>query len=373
MNVERLGNIFKITSGGTPNRSIKEYYDGGTIPWVKTGDLKVKDLYQVEECITESGLENSSAKIFPKNTILIAMYGATIGACSILRTEAATNQACAALLPNEKVETNYLYYYLMAIKPKLIDKGVGGGQPNISATILKEIEFPFPDLKSQQEIAQVLEQADKARRQRKAANALTDQFLQSSFLFLFGDPNINPKGYKMKKLGDVTNIIMGQSPDGDSYNYNGNGEPLLNGPTEFGMKYPKEKQWTTKPTKFSKAGDILFCVRGATAGRMNWSDKKYCIGRGLAAISTKSELSNEFIYSILESKYDFFQSTGHGSTFINISRDMLSDLLVPMTSEKEQQQFAGIVAQAEQLRQKQRESERELETLFQALLQRYFG
>ena len=108
----KLGDIFEITSGGTPSKMHPEYYENGTIYWVKTGDLKGKYLISVPSLITEDGLKNSSAKIFPVGTILLAMYGATIGACSILKVEAATNQACAAFLPNEDIDKSYFYYFL---------------------------------------------------------------------------------------------------------------------------------------------------------------------------------------------------------------------------------------------------------------------
>jgi type I restriction enzyme S subunit len=116
----KLGDIFKITSGGTPLKSKPEYYKNGTIPWVRTGDLKEKYITNVEGLITEEALKNSSAKLFPANTVLIAMYGATIGACSILYREAATNQACAAFLPKQIVESSYLYYFLCSKKDDFI-------------------------------------------------------------------------------------------------------------------------------------------------------------------------------------------------------------------------------------------------------------
>ncbi|WP_270804262.1 restriction endonuclease subunit S [Aeromonas sp. QDB02] len=106
----KLGEIFKITSGGTPSRSKREYYENGSIAWIKTGDLHNKFITHASEFITEAGLQSSSTRIYPKNTILVAMYGATIGACSILKIEACTNQACAAFTPNEKVDTLFLYY-----------------------------------------------------------------------------------------------------------------------------------------------------------------------------------------------------------------------------------------------------------------------
>ena len=95
----KLGDMFEIGSGGTPSKTHPEYY-GGDIPWVKTGDLKSEYLYEVEDFITEEGLNNSSAKVYDTDTVLIAMYGATIGATSILKMSACTNQACAAFKKN---------------------------------------------------------------------------------------------------------------------------------------------------------------------------------------------------------------------------------------------------------------------------------
>src|SRR5680860_1026917 len=88
-------------------------------------------------------------------------------------------------------------------------------------------------------------------------------------------------------LGDVAHIVMGLSPKGDTYNNDGVGEPLLNGPTEFGAIYPSATLYTTDPSRFSEPGDILFCVRGSTTGRMNWADRRYAIGRGIAAVRAK--------------------------------------------------------------------------------------
>ena len=112
----RLGDIFTISSGGPPDKRQAKYYENGTIPWVKTGDLKEKYVSHNIERITQEGLDNSSANLFPADTVLVAMYGATIGACSILGFEASTNQACAAFLPTSKVLPDYLYYFLLPAK-----------------------------------------------------------------------------------------------------------------------------------------------------------------------------------------------------------------------------------------------------------------
>lgn len=147
-----LGDICFTTSGGTPSRKNTEYYKNGTIPWVKSGELENNIIFHTEEYITQTGLDNSSAKIFPAGTLLIALYGATIGKLSFLGIDAATNQAVCGLFKNEKVSLKYLYYYLLYQRPNLVKLGVGGAQPNISQTILKKLSIPYPLAFADQEL-----------------------------------------------------------------------------------------------------------------------------------------------------------------------------------------------------------------------------
>jgi type I restriction enzyme S subunit len=109
----------KITSGGTPNREMKEYFLNGNISWIKTAELRDREIYNSEEKITDLGLSESSAKVFPINTVLIAMYGATIGKLGILKEKCATNQACCAFICNNN-SYEYLFYYLLNSREKLI-------------------------------------------------------------------------------------------------------------------------------------------------------------------------------------------------------------------------------------------------------------
>lgn len=152
----RLGDICKTTSGGTPSRTNPGYY-GGNIPWVKSGELRDGIVSEIEETITEEGLNNSSAKIFPKYTLLIALYGATVGRLGILSCDAATNQAVCAIFPPLDLETKYLFWFLRSIRRDLIDKGQGGAQPNISQGIVKDLQIPFPPQQIQQEVVAEIE------------------------------------------------------------------------------------------------------------------------------------------------------------------------------------------------------------------------
>lgn len=116
---EPLGNIAFMTSGGTPSRKNLGYYTNGTIPWVRSGELENGAIRDTEIKITQAGLNESSAKIFPKGTLLIALYGATIGKLAYLDIDACTNQAVCGIFENDKVTLKYLYYYLLFQRPNL--------------------------------------------------------------------------------------------------------------------------------------------------------------------------------------------------------------------------------------------------------------
>ena len=151
-----LQNIAQWGSGGTPSRRIPDYYIGN-IPWIKTGELVDDYIYETEEHISEKAIENSSAKKFPINTVIIAMYGATIGKVGIMGIEATTNQACACGVCSSAIYHKYLFYYAISQKDEFIKKGKGGAQPNISQEVIKQHEIPIPPLAEQQRIVDRIE------------------------------------------------------------------------------------------------------------------------------------------------------------------------------------------------------------------------
>lgn len=146
--VVTLKEMYPTSSGGTPSRTKDEYYSGGTINWVKTKELKDRFLWNTEEKITELGLKNSSAKVYPKHTVLMAMYGATIGKLAILGSEAATNQACCAFRIHESdFGYPFLFFYLLRNRNEIISLGAGAAQQNVSQDVIREIELVKPPLK----------------------------------------------------------------------------------------------------------------------------------------------------------------------------------------------------------------------------------
>ena len=150
-----ISKIAKTTSGGTPNRGNAEYY-GGNIAWLKSGELNDSFIIESEEFITEEGLKNSSAKLFESGTLLVAMYGATAGKTGILRIDASTNQAVCALFPIEKIERDYLYWFLRQHRIDFILQSKGGAQPNISQKVIKETLIPVPPLGIQRKVIDFL-------------------------------------------------------------------------------------------------------------------------------------------------------------------------------------------------------------------------
>ena len=152
-----IKDVFFTTSGGTPIKGHPDYY-GGDIPWVKSGELNNKYLYDSEQKITELGLKNSSAKFFPIDTVAIAMYGATIGKTSIFKKEMTTNQAICGIFPVEGILPEYIYYFLIAKKQDFCSQAFGGAQPNISQEKIKNTVFPLPPLSEQKRIVAKVEE-----------------------------------------------------------------------------------------------------------------------------------------------------------------------------------------------------------------------
>lgn len=158
--------------------------------------------------------------------------------------------------------------------------------------------------------------------------------------------------WPMVKLGEVCQITMGQAPSGSFYNEKGQGYALIAGAGDFGQKKPIPKKYTTKA---SKLGDIILCIR-ATIGDLNWSDKEYCLGRGVAGLRGKESLDQGFLWHCLNYNRNVLSSKGIGSTFKQISRNHIEELITPLPPIEEQRRIADILDKADGIRQKRKQA-----------------
>jgi type I restriction enzyme, S subunit len=153
----KIGDVLKTSAGGTPLKSHKEYYENGDINWLLSGAVNKQNIIKCRTHITQQGLQNSSAKVFPINTVLVAMYGATAGQVGILRIEAATNQAVCGIYPSSEYLPEFLYFYLENYKKTLLEEASGTAQPNISQIKIKNVPLPVISISDQQEIISLVE------------------------------------------------------------------------------------------------------------------------------------------------------------------------------------------------------------------------
>ena len=385
-----LGDIFEIGSGGTPSKTKSEYY-GGDIPWVKTGDLKEEYLYSVEDCITEAGLKNSSAKMYEPGTVLIAMYGATIGATSILKFNACTNQACAAFKPCKDVLPEYLYYFLRSKKQKFISDGVGGAQPNISAGYLKKVIFDVLPLNDQERVITVLDKVNRILNERQQELDDLDNLIKARFVELFGDPNSNPLKWPVV---NISNVVGGKVSNGffakrDDYCESGNVSVLgvaniVNRMYSRLDDLPRTNADDKDIAKFEvKYGDMLFCRSSLVAEGIGKAsiipeevqenilfechvirlplDLNRCIPEFMQVLSTMDYFRNQVI------------SQSKTATMTTIGQDgiLKTDIILPPIDK--QKEFYDFVKQVDKSKVAVQKALDKTQTLFDSLMREYFG
>lgn len=374
-----LGQVFTITSGGTPDKKHPSYYEAGTIPWIKTGDLKRKYVSNEVEHITEEGLNNSSAKIFPSGTVLLAMYGATIGACSILKYEACTNQACAAFLPNDHILPSYLYYFLLSKKDQFVQNGIGGAQPNISAGYLKQFPFEICSKEEQIKVVSVLDKIDILISLRTQQLSKLDELVKSRFIELFGGiTKTVPLSYY------IAGLSAGKSLAGEEECSN---KVLKTGAATY--DYFDPTQVKNLPLDYEpledhriKTGDVIISrmntaeLVGAAAYIWEAPERTYLPDR-LWRAEIKETACPVFIWQLLiqSSTKESIRciASGTSGSMKNISKPGLLSIQVKKVDLPAQQQFAAFVEQTDKSKLTVQHGLDKLELMKKALMQKYFG
>ena len=375
----KIDDIAVVTSGGTPSRSNLTFWDGN-IPWVTTSLVDFNIIQSAEEFITQKGLDNSSAKLFPKNTILMAMYGQGItrGKVAILGIDATTNQACAAIKLQSNYDTQFIFQNLMNRYEEIRDLSNDGGQKNLSAGIIKEIEVNYPEKTEQTKIATFLSAVDEKIAQLSQKLHLLGQYKQGMMQKLFSqqirfkaDDGSDFWEWEETQLISISEIIMGSSPKSENYNENSIGLPLLQGNADIKNRKSAPRLYTSEITKTCDINDILLSVR-APVGFVAVSKHIACIGRGLCSIRAKNEYSQDFLYQWLLNHEKLWVSLSQGSTFDSVNSEQIKKLCILVPCLEEQTKIANFLSTIDKKMDVVSEQLKQTKTWKKGLLQQMF-
>ena len=352
MDIKKLGEICDIVSGGTPSRTNTEFWDGGIIPWIKIGNIKGKYVGKADEYITQAGIEESSAKMLSKGTILYTIF-ATLGEVGILNIDACTNQAIAGItIKNQnEVLTDYLYYYLKSKKTHVNNLGRGVAQNNINLSILRNFEVPLPALSIQRQIVAVLDKTAEVIEGRQQQLHKLDDLVKARFVELFGCCQC------MVPIDELCSIIT----DGTHQppKFQDDGIPFIfvsnlvkNAVTYNTERFISEETYSElyKRTPL-EVGDLLLSTVGSYGHpAVVVEDRKFLFQRHIAYLKPKRNIVNSFyLHAALlspDSQRQIEEKVkGIAQKTLNLSE--IKKILIPLPSIEDQNAFEVFVKQTD--------------------------
>ena len=346
----KLGDVCETTSGGTPLKSNDAFYTPAEIPWINSGEVRNGEIYKANKYISKLGLEKSSAKIVPANSVLVAMYGATAGQVGILKFEASTNQAVCSVLPNDMFNPKFLYYLLSSKTESLLRMSVGGAQPNISQGIIKNLDIPLPPIEIQEEIVKEL---DGYQAVIDGAQKVVDSYI----------PKFPIKSTWQKvRLGDLYNISYGvtvaipENIDNDGIKIISTAETTIDGYLDY-SKIRKVKYLNKYEQHILKPNTLLFNWRNAPkhVGKtviFNETDENYICASFLLPmenIASDRVLNKWAWYEInrLRRWGYFMQNSRQAVNQTNFNGALLANTEIYLPLIEEQEIMIGIMLQEE--------------------------
>ncbi|MCA0211652.1 MAG: restriction endonuclease subunit S [Proteobacteria bacterium] len=389
----RIGDFCETGSGSTPPRDkMARYYDGGTIPWVKSGELRESIIDATEEHVTEAALKETSVKLVPANALLVAMYGATVGRLGILGVQATTNQAVCHIVPDpSRADVRYLYRALETKVSEMLQRTVGGAQPNINQGIVRDLRVPLPLLEEQRRIAAILDQAETLRTQRRQALAHLDTLTQSLFLDMFGDPVANDRGWPIASVGDfVAGFESGKSLVADDEDDSTSAYRVLKVSAVTSLEYKPEQSkavpsdYVPPQSHVVRVGDLLFSrantteLIGATAFVATTPDNLLLPDKLWRFVWHQPTRTSPLYVRHLFQQPKFRQeigqrASGTSGSMKNISQEKVLSIRVGHPPLVLQQTFATRIQAIEALKATHRAALAQLDALFASLQQRAFA
>ena len=333
-----LGEICnRVCSGGTPKRKCTEYYDGGTIPWLNTKEIAFNRIYATESHITEEGLRNSAAKWINKDSVIIAMYGATAGKAALAMIPLTTNQACCNLEVNPAVaDYRYVYYWIKNRYSFIANLANGGAQQNLSAKTIKALELNLPPLNLQHAVANVLAILDDKIELNNRLNGYLEELLFAKYDELFP-----AESEHNGTLADIGTVVGGATPSkkrAEYYCENGIGwitpRDLSNSSDKFiaqGAVDLTEEGYSSCSVKLLPAGSVLFSSR-APIGYVAIAAANVTTNQGFKSIVPKEEFGTAFVYCFLVRNKKKIADMGAGTTFPEVSGSMMRSVPLSLPS-----------------------------------------
>lgn len=364
----QFAEVAEIITGNTPPKKDSDNYGSG-VPWAKPPDLDAwKPVTKTAETLSPKG--QKLARLLPEETVMVCCIG-SIGRVGIAGTTLATNQQINSLIFGPRVEARFGYYYCRLITQQFKAAARNAVVPILNKSNFSKITMPLPPRTEQRRIVEILDQADALRRKRAEVDAKAARILPALFYKMFGDPATS-RDSAFQPLIDCAEILMGQSPPGETYNREGRGLPFFQGKMEFGSVSPMVRQWCSSPTRIAEPGDILLCVR-APVGPTNIANTKCGIGRGLAIIRPiLSKSTTEFLFYSLRAREKEIANIAQGSTFTAIRRQDAEMILIPKADIKLQNAFSAKAKNIQDLLDRETTSRKIIEKLFSVLLYRAF-
>ena len=360
-----LGEVGTWQSGGTPSRSNKTYY-GGNIPWLKTGDLNDGLISYIPESITEEAVANSSAKINPTGSVLIAMYGATIGKLGILTFPATTNQACCACIEFNAIIQLYLFYFLLSQRNEFTSKGGGGAQPNISKEIIVNTFIPLPPLSEQQRIVMEIEKwfalidqvehgkVDLQETIKRAKSKILDLAIHGKLVPQ--NPNDEPAIELLKRINpDFTPCDNGHYPqlpqswslapmqtlcslvDGEKQN----GIERTNLDVKY-LRGEREAK-TLASGKYVAANSLLILVDGENSGEVFRTPIEGYQGSTFKQLSINDNMNTDYVLQVIHLHRKTLRENKVGSAIPHLNKKIFRAIEVPIPPYREQQRIVDAI------------------------------
>lgn len=343
----RLGDVCtRVCSGGTPKSTNLSYY-GGEIPWLNTKEIDFNRIYSTEKTITDSGLNNSSAKWIVPNTVTVAMYGATAGKSCIVKVPMTTNQACCNLTINDEVaDYEFVYYTLKNDYTTLASLANGGAQQNLNAQIIKDYVLQMPSLADQRRIASILSSLDRKIELNNKINADLEEMAQAIFKnwfvdfepfkngkFVDSELGMIPEGWKVGTLGEFCKCLLGGTPSRSKEEYwNGEVNWINSGEiNKFRILEASEKitelGLAKSATKLLPKKTTVLAITGATLGQVSLLEIDTCANQSVIGILENTEVPYEYIYPFIKDRIEMLIQHQTGGAQQHINKDNVESLI----------------------------------------------